>query len=143
MTGTGLAVARTRGALASLFAATRFSRAIRHLPVLELTPAPWPYGLPDAPKEESGRRGHPYTALSRFFSRGVELEIGLTPRRCKKKFPLGAIFFPDVSLVAGEGSHGERRASSCTQSRCARERPMEWALDASAARGRQRRWRVL
>src|SRR5476651_2146893 len=93
MTGTGLAVARTRGALASLFAATRLSRAIEHLPVLELTPAPWPYGLPDAPKEESDARGHPVAALSRFFSRGVELEIGLTPRRCKKKFPLRAIFF--------------------------------------------------
>src|ERR1700710_1208451 len=96
MTGTGLAVARTRGALASLFAATRFSRAIRHLPVLELTPTPWPYGLPDAPKEESGRRGHPYTALSRFFSRGVDLEIGPTAPPCKKKFPLRPTFFPSV-----------------------------------------------
>ena len=72
MTGTGLAVARTRGALASLFAATRLSRAIEHLPVLELTPTPWPYGLPDASKEESDARGHPVAAFSRFFSRGVE-----------------------------------------------------------------------
>src|ERR1700760_4137561 len=93
MTGTGLAVARTRGALASLFAATRFSRAIRHLPVLELTPTPWPFGLPDAPKEESDERGHPFAALSRFFSRGVAIEIGPTAPPCKKKFPPGAIFF--------------------------------------------------
>src|SRR5665213_3235777 len=96
ITGTGLAVARTRGALASLFAATRLSRAIEHLPVLELTPTPWPYGLPDAPKEESGRRGHPYTALSRFFSRGVEMEIGPPAPPCKKKFPPGAIIFGSV-----------------------------------------------
>src|SRR5580658_280275 len=96
MTGTGLAVARTRGALASLFAATRFSRAIRHLPVLELTPTPWPYGLPDAPKEESDARGHPVAALSRFFSRG-RTEIGPTAPPCKKKFPPGGFFFGSVS----------------------------------------------
>src|SRR5580704_18772329 len=92
ITGTGLAVARTRGALASLFAATRFSRAIRHLPVLELTPTPWPFGLPDAPKEESDARGHPVAALSRFFSRGVELHIRPTAPPCKKKIPRRAIF---------------------------------------------------
>src|ERR1700733_4559371 len=123
MTGTGLAVARTRGALASLFAVTRFSRAIRHLPVLELTPTPWPYGLPDAPKEESGRRGHPYTALSRFFSRGVDFEIGLTPRRCKKKFPPGAIFFgrPPSRHTRGQDAKAPKRC--VTARRAVLEKP--------------------
>src|ERR1700735_2036236 len=107
MIGTGLAVARTRGVLASLFAATRFSRAIRHLPVLELTPTPWPYGLPDAPKEESDARGHPVAALARFFSRGVVFEIGPTAPLCKKKFPLGAIFFSGVSGATWLWRHPE------------------------------------
>ena len=123
MTGTGLAVARTRGALASLFAATRFSRAIRHLPVLELTPTPWPCGLPDAPKEESDARGHPVVALSGFFSRRVELQIGLTPRRCKKKFPLGPIFSPAVLR-----RQGARAASGASRDAArAREKLMKRA----------------
>src|SRR6478736_4495757 len=93
MTGTGLAVARTRSALASLFAATRLSRAIQ---------APTRLGVDTcalalrtsgrALKKKATHGGHPVAALSRFFSRGVEPEIGLTAPPCKKKFPRAPIF---------------------------------------------------
>src|SRR6478735_1622374 len=73
MTGTGLAVARTRGALASLFAATRLSRAIQaptRLGVDTCALALWTSGR--ALKKKATHGGHPVAAFSRFFSRGVE-----------------------------------------------------------------------
>src|SRR5580692_3366940 len=104
MTGTGLAVARTRGALASLFAATRLSRAIQ---------APTRLGVDTcalalrtsgrALNKKATHGGHPVVALSGFFSRRVDFEIGLTPRRCKKKFPPRPFFLPGpVESTRGE-----------------------------------------
>jgi len=109
MTGTGLAVARTRGALASLFAATRLSRAIEHLPVLGVDTYALAYGLPDAPKEEATARGHPVAALSRFFLAG---STGLKANRppMQEKFPRGNFFCPPVPRGHSGGASRQRFA---------------------------------
>src|ERR1700744_5344866 len=94
-TGTGLAVARTRGVLASLFAATRLSRAIQaptRLGVDTCALALWTSGR--ALKKKATHGGHPVAAFSRFFSRGVEGEYRHTDLSRKIKFPPRAIFFP-------------------------------------------------
>src|SRR6202012_3643281 len=106
-TGTGLAVARTRGVLASLFAATRLSRAIQ---------APTRLGVDTcalalrtsgrALKKKATHGGHPVAAFSRFFSRGVEWDLRPTAPPCKKKFPPEAIFFcPRVRRAACSDAH--------------------------------------
>src|SRR3569832_1497539 len=111
-TGTGLAVARTRGVLASLFAATRLSRAIQaptRLGVDNCALALWTTGR--ALKKIATHGGHPVAALSRFSTRGVEREIGLTGPPCKKKFPPVPIFCTGVSTLLDCDSRQQRAAA--------------------------------
>src|SRR6185369_8741960 len=88
ITGTGLAVARTRGALASLFAATRLSRAIQaptRLGVDTCALALWTSGRALKKKATHGVTRSPL--FPAFFLAGSRWEIGLTAPPCKKKFP--------------------------------------------------------
>src|ERR1700761_8019976 len=88
VTTTGRGALGARGLISFCgLAATRFSRAIQ---------APTRLGVDTcalalrtsgrALNKKATHGGHPVAALSGFFSRRVDFEIGLTPRQCKKKF---------------------------------------------------------